>query len=535
MRYFLIVPLLLLLPTPLWAADYYVCDDGTDCNAGDGSGWVTGNDGNACTSKSSPCLTISGGLDNLAAGDTLTIGDGTYTGTSNCINLNDTGYLDNAFADGTSGNEITIQAENKYGVTIDGEGVRRPWAIGQVDYVEMRGIIFYNSSNDVFYCHTCEHYKVIDCLIYEGGGDSGIATFYRGRYNLFEGCAAWGQGRYGFYIYGGYEMTSPAYTIVRRCVARLDTDNAGRPKAAFSTYYTDEGNGTSHVYLQNCIAIDCLPFPAGGDRQFGAGWYAPNGTNDIVVDSSIFLNVDGYSLEVDDGSTEIEISNSVVWDTKTTYTGMSAFLYGTTTGTTLDGLTIGESAGTHIRFASNSDSVTNSIIYNATSIGLYVTNSADVTTDYNVYYGNTTDFDGDTDGANDYCAANSNAIDPTSNGLLYLPRIEAGSTLKTAGSGGAQIGAEIMYELGTAETLYGETGWNTLGSTELWPWKNEETIRTYMRAYSLHSIDGTRGFCATGETLTKYIWEYLGNTIPTEIYGNPAAITGCTISGGTVQ
>ncbi|MFA5014655.1 MAG: hypothetical protein WC549_03835, partial [Actinomycetota bacterium] len=34
-------------------------------------------------------------------------------------------------------------------------------------------------------------------------------------------------------------------------------------------------------------------------------------------------------------------------------------------------------------------------------------------------------------------------------------------------------------------------------------------------------VSGTRGFCADGQTLTKYIWEYLGNTIPAD-YPNEA-------------
>jgi hypothetical protein len=38
-------------------------------------------------------------------------------------------------------------------------------------------------------------------------------------------------------------------------------------------------------------------------------------------------------------------------------------------------------------------------------------------------------------------------------------------------------------------------------------------------------IDGARGFAAgnsmdgSAQTLTKYVWEYLGNQIPCEIYG----------------
>jgi len=39
-----------------------------------------GNDGNACTSEAAPCATISGALGKAAAGGTIKIATGTYTG-----------------------------------------------------------------------------------------------------------------------------------------------------------------------------------------------------------------------------------------------------------------------------------------------------------------------------------------------------------------------------------------------------------------------------------------------------------------------
>jgi hypothetical protein len=60
-----------------------------------------------------------------------------------------------------------------------------------------------------------------------------------------------------------------------------------------------------------------------------------------------------------------------------------------------------------------------------------------------------------------------------------------------------------------------------------------------MAAYTNHSVDGSRGFAASGKqlngtdniTLTSYIWEYLGNQMPSDIYGEePPAVT-APISG----
>ena len=40
-----------------------------------------------------------------------------------------------------------------------------------------------------------------------------------------------------------------------------------------------------------------------------------------------------------------------------------------------------------------------------------------------------------------------------------------------------------------------------------------------MRTYNEGGPSGTRGFCADGQTLTKYIWEYLGNAMPADFEG----------------
>ena len=57
------------------AANYYVCGNGSAC----GAGWSTGSDGNAGISRSAPCQTITAGLGRMSSGDTLIVGNGTYT------------------------------------------------------------------------------------------------------------------------------------------------------------------------------------------------------------------------------------------------------------------------------------------------------------------------------------------------------------------------------------------------------------------------------------------------------------------------
>ncbi len=63
-----------------------------------------------------------------------------------------------------------------------------------------------------------------------------------------------------------------------------------------------------------------------------------------------------------------------------------------------------------------------------------------------------------------------------------------------------------------------------LTNEKLWPWPYEDWIREDMCDSGFLTEIGRTGadtpkWCTTSKTLTEYIWEYLGNTIPTEIYG----------------
>ena len=96
---------------------YYICYNATDCNAGAGSGWSTGNDGNNGTARATPWKCPKGMQGNLGPGDTVIMGDGTYTH-ANCTNGGTSGFLLTITADGTAGNEITIRGENACSLTL---------------------------------------------------------------------------------------------------------------------------------------------------------------------------------------------------------------------------------------------------------------------------------------------------------------------------------------------------------------------------------------------------------------------------------
>lgn len=127
----------------------------------------------------------------------------------------------------------------------------------------------------------------------------------------------------------------------------------------------------------------------------------------------------------------------------------------------------------------------------------------------------------------------------------YLPLLPDESPLHSGGENNAQVGASIIYQYGKSGTVWGEDGYNKLQDgtdgqeiVSLWPFPNEDIMKEHMRTYSYSdpngvrpAITGARGFCADGKqlngvddiTLTSYIWEYLGNKIPRDIYNTRQA------------
>lgn len=99
-------------------------------------------------------------------------------------------------------------------------------------------------------------------------------------------------------------------------------------------------------------------------------------------------------------------------------------------------------------------------------------------------------------------------LDPLANGMKYLFRAEPGSKLATGGASGGAAGAQILKRIGVSGTLYGETGYNTVTTEDLWPYPNETRIKADLAEVN------SRGFSASAKTLTDYLWEQLGNTSP---------------------
>jgi hypothetical protein len=534
-----------------WAAGntYYVCDTGTSCNA-NSSGWNTGNDANACTSKSSPCKTIKGGVGKISSGDTLIIGNGTYVGSDNML-ANPGGEM--AWTkDGSAGNYTTIKAEIDFGVIIDGQGARYTGYLDGVSYTLFRGLHFKSSTAYGLRVGSGTNVKVIRCIFQDT--DAFNFAFTNMTNSLVEQSFAFGYGTY--YFNDNNYWGANNRNIYRTNFVRRD----GHTAASYSNHWSCYGTyqqATNNSYWQNDICVDSMKRPAesNNDIYTSGVFYSANTGKGAIIDQMIGINEHGFAMALEsDGSTVTAKNSTFIMGQADWKDGILSYEANTYENLLISGATTNFTSGIWGVSGYNPPaSFKNNIIMNST-IGINnVTNNS-----YCNLYGNATNYEN--------CSAGTGNIttNPLIHGLLYPVRIESGSVLATAGSGGGRLGPEILYKIGrtaTSEsacggvidgmscTLYNETGWNELQDgqsgralAKLWPFPNENIIKIKLAAYSANGISGARGFATSNsrdgspQTLTKYIWEYLGNQIPADVYGGsspdttpPAAPSGLSV------
>ena len=531
MKKYLVFLFIVFCASPSWASTYYTCNSASTC----GSGWATGSDSNAGTSMSAPLASLAGAFKKMSGGDQLIIGNGTYTGSSNYITNQGSTNVPPA---GTSGAYTDIKAQNDGGVLFDGQNSADIFdyeSQGTSVYWQFEGINWGRStSSTVTIC--AEYFKFLRCGAYDTGAGN-TDNFFLGHcsYGLCENCYAWGSGRYKFCAWQSDHM------IFRSCVARTDivntTENGNanqEPMSVFTMYSVTNG------LVQNCIAIDTDQTANYGAEEYH-GMTVPStdaDANTVTWENSILLNVKTGGIETASNSfaaRSVTFKNCVLWnvyDALDPTVGVNLLegvndlvehcTFGAATQNSGD-------AGYYFNTYSNgsfsqSHTIKDNLIYGVTGTGTMIY-SQNLTQDYNYYYGNTVTVNNS--GTHDKKNVNFKwSSANTSGGLKYLPEIEAGSNISGVADDGGDIGANVKTLIGTPGTLYGQTGYDTDTGVSMWPYPNETLIKTKMAAYSENGVSGTRGFCATGNglyggpiTLTSYIWEYLGNAMPSSIYG----------------
>jgi hypothetical protein len=468
-----------------------------------------GNDSSGTGSQSAPYKTIGKGLSKLASGGTLVVLDGTYAGQANFINDGLT-----SIPSGTAAAYTVIRAANPLKARIQNSGPTNyydsPLRI-RGHHIQVDGFVFdlRDQTETEFVGEVVGSYNKVMRSIFrrQGGVDQyGGWLAVNGQYHLVEDVAGVGAARYGFYA--GGPSDSSHHIIFRRVVGRFDFSPSSQPKATFAAYGTDSGWGVHHILYQNCIAIDGQRGPSSGEAHYGA-WYFPKNLDAGQVVGSIALNnavaYSGMFVQELQGRNTV-VRNSVSWAT----TGGSAIRWNGTGSMTIDRATVGGNP--------SAPAFTN---YNGTV-------TANVTSTMFVGNAKLQEGSGETSiigGAFSPAAQarGSNSIGMTS-ALRYIPDASNGTGL-------TGVGAVILKRIGRSGTLWDEAGYDTETTESLWPWPYEKEIKevfsetnTPLPGNTPSTNNTRRGFTAEVDpwgnpmTLTRYIWQYLGNQIPSGIY-----------------
>jgi hypothetical protein len=491
---------------------------------------TTGNDTTGNGSAAMPYKTIQKGVSTMASGDTVVVKPGTYVGKQNFINSRTaSGFV--SIPSGTVARATTIRADVPFSVRIK-NGVALNYYDNLVrleqgtNYVNVDGFILDHADpGGEFTVEVNGNFNKLTRLIVKRSGETdqfGGWFYVGGDDNLLEDTAGVGSARYG-YAMGGPSATSQR-NIVRRAVGRMDYSVSTQPKATFNIYGNDDGNHfVRDNYLQNAIAIDGRKGSTTGEPTYG-GFYFPKEPANSVIQGSIALNVEaeyaGFFIR-ELRALDLRMVDSVAWGGYgTSYIAGVRANASDTGALNLDHLTVGNYRNAYY----NGDSAPTRVLINSVFINnTALTSSSDsgwTSVTNNAFFPTTQ-------------SIGTNNATATASTLKYIVRPESGSVLIGAGTGGSNIGADVTKQYGVSGTRYGETGYDQKTNVALWPWPYEDVIKSVFAESNPAPSTATpssntpaRGFASVGNdafgkplTLTRYIWQYLGNRIPAEIYG----------------
>jgi hypothetical protein len=503
-----IILFLIIINFHIFGATYYLSPSGSDSNSSA-----------QAQNPATPWKTFAHAFGAMTGGDTLNLLNGTYSTASG------TGFLSSGgIPSGTDRTHFTvIQAVNEGSVIVSsGSGGSSGPALtieSTYNYIEFKGIKFEGGSTSVegssyIYYKNCGFYSTA----------SGEAVFDVTSWSLVEDCWIWGNARI---ISANYTANN---TVWRRVVIRGDgcsTENcqgSGNPNVGLTVY------ASANVSVQNVIIIDRILGTGTIYANFASAQHGQGTLGPVEWLGCISLKSpdEGFWLESDEQTGGLmKISNTIVWDGA--YDGLNLpFSFGNTANVLVENLTIGEMDNdTGLYLIQSTGTVKNIVVKNTAGTGIQSVVQPTYTDVYgaNPAYATTTPTVG--------VKSTNPTADGTPASLKYLPRIETGSALKGPGSGGADYGANVVYKYGIDGTFYGETGYNTLTANALWPWPNEDRIKTDMEATSDRGFTAYSGMDGVHNTLTSYIWEYLGNQIPADIYGEETPAVTSSLIGRT--
>lgn len=496
------------------------------------------------------------------AGDTIVFRDGTYTGLKNRIGRNNDAGVDRYPKSGNAVKHTCVVAENPTMAVFDGgdAGVGfNLWSGGKNEssYITFKGLFFQGGStlaingdpNDK--ANTRPHHIKIVCC--GGAGEDDIPLYARlTDYMLFENCFAYGGGRYKISI---NESTKCVY---RRNLARYDRSDrktAEDPKGSHIMY------NVMDFRMDNCVAIDDVDQFVNSGYKVGAFGTPVTGTSVtpegarghvercLQLNSEQLLSQFDYQVSNGGGASDVESRDVSSYDCrphdiflytwgfnlweKCTFSKVRP-LQPANTDYLINGGGYNNFRGLVNCIVDDVDPVDTGVLGGVTNITVgqsdvpYNGGVSRTVTKYGMLNNNLTDVGALALIREGYGEQHETGTTTTSitGDNQYVTRLKSTNPLATTHA------AEVMYLKGKSGTYWGDVGYDVDTEIPMWDFPFQYYIREKMATYSwtgpeytgsdyLNRVAGTsqtlagdRGFCATGENLSSYVWGYKGATVP---------------------
>jgi hypothetical protein len=493
--------------------------------------------------------TLKQGMAAMSSGDTLVMRNGEWDHSNQDNTIPGNEKKGQALPSGSASAFTTLMAEDPSKVIMDANNeetlislwgaTKHPdfeldnngWAT-PTDYIAIKGLVLLNSRSEAIRINNSKYIKLINLGIGPSANGTGALAnvyIYRSQYVLIEGMYVWGHGRYKI------QFKNSSESIVRRSVARIDNYNGGEPIGGYISYCS------KNILFQNNILVDSDHPEYWGDHQEIINAFGVPATNCEAYPEfnefkrNLALNAHMGLMNTDarqnDNATLWE--DLVGWDLKPARhnggTGGVVPILSGVGATTTNKMTLGEvnTEGNYLVYSRDKFSdINNSIFYRIGWNGTAVVDngdliregsSGDISLDFNNIFGFLGDF---SDGSGSPVVNNTIEVDPEFRYITMLPR---DSSLQLAGKDGARIGAQLMLMLGRSGSFYGESGYDAETTIPMWPLPIEAAAHSHFKQFTFAGTDrnggtagiqGERGFAVEGETLSNYVWSYLGETVP---------------------
>lgn len=380
-------------------------------------------------------------------GDTLILLDGTFTGSRSMINPK---------VNGTASSPITIKALNDGQAIIDGQGARGPVYVPK-SYIILEGFRAQNSDKTVVRVRGGTGNVLRRISAYNGNyhGNHHVIVISNSAHVLVEDCIASSitGGRDCYLVYESHHVT------LRRCWCKWVKHSYG---PHWGQIYASQ-----HCIVENCVGTtdSTTPKELMGLANWCAEWNAPDKTasyNKYL--GNIIYNFPDWGLTVtskgDRQMTGNRYADCVVMDCKTNVWLRDDSDVRLTNMTIVNPLISGILVTP--RLVTNADLRNSVILGGGIGTGIEKWSGATFTHSYNDIYGFSKPYSGTSKGTGELSVKpDYNTAKYGQGAYLIRP-----SNLKGLGEGGADIGAEVLYQY--------EDG--VLTDKRLWPWPMEDRI-----------------------------------------------------------